>query len=255
MTLPIPLNSGAHRVAPIRSTAAAPQPKPQLRRYDVHALLPDGTIGETRHIAPALPLFEDAFCAFSRGSQVETDAGLVAVEDLLPGDRIVTSDGTAEPLLWKGSTTLVPGRPGPKGHKFHLTRIMADSFGIQRPMSCVIAGPSARLLHTPDHLRALAGDQQILSPVHACIDGMSVIETAPPTPVQLYHLCLKAHAVIRVGGLDFETFHPGPNAGRMVSHAMRPVFLNLFPLVSQFCDFGPLRHPRAGDGQIHAVGI
>jgi hypothetical protein len=120
-------------------------------------------------------------------------------------------------------------------------------------MSCVIAGPSARLLHTPDHLRALAGGQQILSPVQACIDGLNVIETAPPTPVQLYHLCLKAHAVIRVGGLDFETYHPGPNAGRMVSHAMRPVFLNLFPQVSQFCDFGPLRHPRAGDGQIHAV--
>ncbi|MDK3073197.1 Hint domain-containing protein [Sedimentitalea sp. JM2-8] len=253
MTLPVPLNRDAHRVAPASSAAKVPQPKPQLRRYDVCRLSPDGTIAETRHVAPALPLFEDAFCAFSRGSLIETDAGLVAVEDLLPGDRIVTSDGKAEPLVWKGSTTLVPGRPGPQGRKLHLTRIMTDSFGIQRPISCLIAGPSARLLHTPGHLRSLAGGQQILSPVQACIDGMNVVETAPPTPVQLYHLCLATHAVIRVGGLDFETYHPGPNAGRMVSHAMRPVFLNLFPHVSQFCDFGALRHPRAGDGQIHAV--
>jgi hypothetical protein len=259
MTLPIPLNRASQRAVPSLtavaklSSAETALAKPQLRRYDVLSMLPSGSIAETRHVAPALPLFEDAFCAFSRGSLIETDSGPVAIEDLLPGDRIITSDGKIEPLVWKGSTTLVPGRPGPQGRKLHLARIMADSFGIQRPMSCVIAGPSARLFHTPDHLRAIAGGQQILSPIHACVDGMNVIETAPPTPVQLFHIGLRSHAMIRVCGLDFETYHPGPNAGRTISHAMRSVFLNLFPHISQFCDFGPLCQPRAGDGQMHAV--
>ena len=53
--------------------------RPQLRRYEVSALLSNGTIAETRHIAPALPLFANAFCAFSRGSLVPTDMGPVAV--------------------------------------------------------------------------------------------------------------------------------------------------------------------------------
>lgn len=260
MTIPTAINSASRRALQSNSlvvtnpAVARAQTRPQLRRYEVSSLLPSGQIAETRHVAPALPLFEDAFCAFSRGSMVETDSGHVAIEDLLPGDRIMTRDGSFQQLIWKGRTTLVPGRPGPQGRNLHLTRIMADSFGVQRPMSCVIAGPSARLLHTPDHLRALAGGIQILTPIQEFIDGQNAIETAPPTPVELYHLCLARHAVIRVGGLNFESYHPGLAAPRLISQPMRSVFLNLFPHVDQLCDFGELAHPRMGEGPQDAFG-
>ncbi|MFD3190215.1 Hint domain-containing protein [Sedimentitalea sp. HM32M-2] len=233
-------------------TAGAAQPKPQLRRYQVMSLQPDGNIAESRHVAPALRLFEDAFCAFSRGSLVETEAGPVAVEDLLPGDRIVTAGGAVLPLLWKGSTTLVPGRPGPQGRNLRLTRIMADSFGLQRPISYVLTGPSARLLHVPDHLRALTGGRQMLTPVQQFQDGCNVIDSAPPTAVELFHLCLPRHSVIRVAGLEFETYHPGPNALRQMTPAMRRVFLDLFPHIGNSGDFGPLAHGRADDGAMDA---
>ncbi|PCH73775.1 MAG: hypothetical protein COC12_04530 [Rhodobacteraceae bacterium] len=229
------------------------QKRPQLRRYEISALLANGNVSQTRQLAPALPLFEDAFCAFSRGSLVETENGPVAIEDILPGDRVNTTDGTSETVLWKGSTTLVPGRPGPTGRNLRLTRIMPDTFGMQRPMSYVLAGPSARLLNTPDHLRALVGGAQMLTPVQEFVDGMNVIETAPPTPVELFHICLPRHAAIRVGGLEFETYHPGANAVRMISHAMRSLYLNLFAHVDQLSDFGPIAFPRAGEGQINAM--
>lgn len=260
MTIPTAINPASRRSVQSASLIVTDQaavrtmPKPQLRRYEVSSLLPCGQIAETRHVAPALPLFEDAFCAFSRGSMVETESGYVAIEDLLPGDLISTRDGPSQPLVWRGRTTLVPGRPGPQGRNLHLTRIMADSFGVQRPMSCVIAGPSARLLHAPDHLRALAGGMQMLTPVQEFIDGSYVIETAPPTPVELYHLCLPRHAVIRVGGLSFESYHPGLTAPRLISQAMRTVFLNLFPHASQLCDFGSLAHSRMGEGPQDAYG-
>lgn len=259
MTIPSSLVRAAqravHTASPALQDPAAlrANPRPQLRRYEVSTLLPNGNISETRHVAPALPLFEDAFCAFSRGSLIETDSGQIAIEDLLPGDRVVTADGTARQLLWKGRTTLVPGRAGPQGRNLRLTRIMADSFGMQRPLSCVIAGPSARLLHTPDHLRAVAGGAQILTPVQEFIDGMNVIETGPPTPVELFHLCLRRHAVIRVNGLEFETYHPGPHALRMLGPALRSLYLNLFAHIEHPGDFGPLAHTRAGEGQIDAL--
>lgn len=259
MTIPTPLNRAACRAVQANIPALVDPPternqsKPQLRRYEVSSLLPNGDIAETRHIAPALPIFEDAFCAFTRGSMVETEFGPVSIEDLLPGDRILTGDGASEPLIWKGSTTLVPGRPGPQGRNLRLTRIMADSFGMQRPMSCVISGPSARILHTPDHLRAVSGGQQTLTPVQEFQDGMNVIETAPPTAVDLFHICLPRHAVIRVSGLEFETYHPGINAARNISHAMRGVYLGLFPHISQLCDFGDTAYARADDGVREAL--
>jgi len=262
MTIPTSLVRAAHHAVLTDPSMKDPaawraqqtlQKRPQLRRYEISTLLTNGNVAHTRHLAPAMPLFEDAFCAFSRGSLVETEFGPVAIEDLQPGDRVLTTDDKAETVLWKGSTTLVPGRPGPSGRNLRLTRIMADSFGMQRPMSYVLAGPSARLLNTPNHLRALVGGAQMLTPVQEFIDGMNVIETAPPTAVELYHICLPRHAVIRVGGLEFETYHPGTSALRMVSHAMRSLFLNLFAHIDNPGDFGPLAFPRAGDGQLEAL--
>ena len=250
MTIPTSLSRAAHRAVTTSSAqfsdpaALRARPKQQLRRYEVSALLPNGNIADTRHIAPALPLFEDAFCAFSRGTLIPTISGHIAVEDLLPGDEILTAEGSAQQLVWKGSTMIVPGRPGPQGRNMRLTRIMADAFGMQRPLSCVVAGHAARLLHMPLDQRGGRDTVQKLTPVQNFVDGMNVIETAPPTAVELFHLCLKRHSTIRVGGLEFETYHPGPEAPRMIGHSMRSLFFNLFPHAEQFSDFGPMAHPR-----------
>ncbi|MEX0282983.1 MAG: Hint domain-containing protein [Paracoccaceae bacterium] len=229
--------------------------RPQVRRYTTTTLLANGDICETRHLAPALPLFEDAFCAFARGTLVETDMGPIAIEDLLPGDRVVTGDGAIEEVIWKGNVTIVPGlKPSVQKRDMRLTRFTADSLGLARPMTSIMCGPSARLLHTPDRIRAMAGGNQVLSPVRTLVDGVNVIESAPPTPVELYHICLPRHATLKIGGLEFESYHPGPQSARMISHAMRALFLDLFPHVDTLGGFGPVAYPRAGDGQIDAIG-
>lgn len=253
MSIPTSLSRAASRAVQATSpqfsdpAALRARPKQQLRRYDVIALLPNGDISETRHIAPALPIFEDAFCAFSRGTLIPTPSGHIAVEDLLPGDEIVTAEGSIQTLLWKGSTVLVPARPGPQGRNMRLTRVVADAFGMQRPLSNVVTGHAARILYTPPHLRGDPAHERKLTLVREFVDGMNVIETAPPTPVELFHLCLKRHSTFRVGGLEFESYHPGRNAARMVSHQMRQLFFDLFTHVDQFSDFGPLAFPRVDD--------
>ncbi|MEX0301839.1 MAG: Hint domain-containing protein, partial [Leisingera sp.] len=151
MTIPQSLQRAAANAADANAFLQDPAAlrsatKPQLRRYDVSSLLPSGAISETRHIAPALPLFEDAFCAFSRGSLVETAQGPIAVEDLLPGDEILTSGGGSQPLVWIGRTSLLPARPDSRGRSLRLTSFMADSLGLQKPAASLVVGPAARLL-------------------------------------------------------------------------------------------------------------
>ncbi|NIZ14426.1 Hint domain-containing protein [Phaeobacter sp. HF9A] len=251
MTLPQSLHRAAANLAETTPLLRQPPPlrgatKPQLRRYEVASLLANGNIAETRHIAPALPLFEQAFTAFTRGSLLETDYGPVAIEDIYPGDRILTRDGQYETLIWKGMTTLIPGRKAASGNGQALTSFMADSLGMEKPMSCVVAGPAARLLRTPAHLRhTQRSDRPVLTPVQEFLDGMNIVQTAPPAPVDMYHLCLARHAVIRVGGLEFETYHPGPDALRLVSYPIKTLFLNMFPHVESIADFGPLAFERA----------
>lgn len=230
-----------------------PTARPQVRRYVTTTLLPNGDICETRHVAPALPLFEDAFCAFARGTLIETETGPVAIEDLFPGDRVLTGDGQAQEVVWKGSTTIVPGLRNIQKRDMRLTRIIPDAFGMARPMASIVCGPAARLLHTPDAYRMLTEGNRMLSPTRDFVDGMSVIETAPPTPVEMFHICLPRHATLKIGGLEFESYHPGPQASRTTGQAMRDLFLNMFPHVDSMGGFGPLAYPRTGDGQIDAL--
>ncbi|MGC1496645.1 MAG: Hint domain-containing protein [Sulfitobacter sp.] len=227
---PGPSNGGVRPAAPIPT-----------RSFEIAALRTDGSLYIGQDKAPALPLFESAFSAFARGTLIQTVDGEIAIEDLQPGDMINTTSGEPAKLIWIGSSNFVPADAG---RRMPLIRIMADSFGPARPSSFLTVGPGARILHTPHHLRSEAGSARMLTPVREFVDGVNVIEVVPPTPVRLFHICLSRHAAIHAGGLEMETFHPGAQATRMVSHTMRDRFLSMFPQISHVSDFGPLAHPR-----------
>ena len=138
---------------PQRPLMRAPQPRaiiPMTRNCEVAALRADDRMHIAQHKAPTLPLFEDAFSAFARGSLMSTPNGHVAVEDLQPGNKLSTSTGEPAKILWIGSSTFVPADPE---RRMPLIRIMADTFGPSRPSSFLTVGPSARLLQTPHHMR------------------------------------------------------------------------------------------------------
>ncbi|MCX7566999.1 Hint domain-containing protein [Sulfitobacter sp. F26169L] len=224
---------------------AAQTPK---RTYEVAALREDDSLFIGQSTAPAIALFEDAFSAFTHGSLIQTTLGLVAVEDLQPGDMVQTATGEAAELVWVGTSTFTPADAG---KRTPLIRIMPDSLGQSRPERSLTVGPGARILHTPAYLRGLADGKQLLTPASKFVDGVNVIEVTPPTPIRLFHICLSRHAVINVDGIEMETFHPGAAAPREVSHALRDRFISLFPRISHLSDFGPLAHPRAPEIDAH----
>ena len=225
----------------------APSNTPAHRVYEVAALRADGSHSIATFKAPALPLFENAFSAFARGAMISAPQGDIAIEDLQPGDWLNTTAGAPAQVVWIGSSQFVPADAG---RRMPLIRIMADSFGMNRPQSFVTVGPAARLLQTPAHLHGTTGGAPLLTPVQAFVDNVNIIEVVPPTPVRLFHLCLTRHAAITVGGIEMETFHPGMGATRQVTHAQRDLFLSMFPHIAHITDFGPLAHPRAPEDDL-----
>jgi len=243
---PKPLHSG-YGFAATPPNATDPRTAFPTRSFDVAALRTDGSLFIGQDRAPALPLFDSAFSAFARGTLIHTVDGDVAVEDLQPGDMITTASGKPTKLIWIGSTSFVPNSTTPR---MQLIRIMADSFGQGRPSSFMTVGPAARVLHTPHHMRGDAGSANMLTPVRAFVDGVNVIQVAPPTPIRLFHICLSRHAAIKVAGLTMESFHPGATAMRSVSYALREQFLGMFPQINQTSDFGPLAYQRAPEEEL-----
>lgn len=215
-----------------------------MRKFQISSLTPSGAIYATDQVGPATPEFEAAFSGFAHGTQIKTTDGMVAVEDLLPGMELITSERGPMPLLWIGSMTLVPERDNPSSKHTRLTRIMADSFGLARPSGDVMAGPGARILTHRTALHDIVGADHILTPACQLVDGVNVIHISPPRPVRVYHLCLHRHATIHVAGLEAETFHPGPGFERGMGPTMLSLFLSFFPHIHVPTDFGPLAHPR-----------
>ena len=225
-------------------TPATPRRSLVMRKYQISSLRPNGELRQSEQIGPALPLFEAAFSGFARGTLIQTEQGPIAIEDLLPGDQVITAEYGPTRLLWVGSMTLVPKADGDTPPESRMTRVMPEAFGMGKPMSNVMFGPGARLLTPAGRLRQHMGNELVLAPLRHLIDGNAVIEITPPRPVTVYHLCLEKHATINAGGLSVESYHPGSGFERKMGEKMLGLFLSFFPHINAPHEFGGLSHLR-----------
>ena len=223
------------------SALPAVRPEGGTRLYSCLWEDADGRLVAQEQSLPALPLLDAAHAAFARCALVSTPRGPVAIQDLSPGDVIVTATGGAVPVVWIGSVTFRPDRSGDGAP---LTRVMADAFGPGRPMADLVMGPGARLLSRPRQLRARLGADGVLTPVHAMVDGFHAIRMVARQPVTFYHLALRRHAMILVNGLETESFHPGAGFERGHDRATLRQIMQAFPHLSEPRDFGPLSQMR-----------
>jgi hypothetical protein len=83
-----------------------------MRRYEVVHLTPNGDIDDFSRIAPAHRAFEDSFGSLGRGALLRTDHGVVAIEDILPGDKVKTVTNDFQTVFWREAMTLMPSAPG-----------------------------------------------------------------------------------------------------------------------------------------------
>lgn len=250
----IPVPKPRHAGPAARDTLAGPRPVLRTRRYEIAYLSDTGAVETTTRLAPATPDFEEAFSAFARGTLIQTEGGLVAIEDLLPGMRVVTAGGSAETVVWTGTMTAYPAGTIPQGEPFVLTRITADALGLGRPMPDLVLGPRARILMRDQRTRAAAGAAGAFVPARSFIDGDQVIEVNPVAPVAVFHFALARHAAVRAAGLEIEAYHPGasgPAAGR--DPQMAALFASLFPHLARPGDFGPLAYPRLSESEVDGI--
>lgn len=214
-----------------------------MRRYEAAALLPDLSVQHVTRTAPAHPIFEETAAGFARGTLLQTPSGPVAVEDLLPGDYVETSDG-AEPVLWIGSTTYVPRVEDSESILTTLYRVTGGAFGPDQHGADMVFGPAARFRVRRDKFRETIGHDSVFVPLADYADGDRVIPVQPGGSVQMYHVALREHKSLRIGDFEIESYHPGPGLRRELGPALMETFLSLFPNLSAIEDFGELSCPR-----------
>jgi len=210
-----------------------------------------GHVVEESHAIPWLAAYRGLCAAFARGTLIATGNGPVAIEDLLPGDAVLTHDEGAQPLRWIGSTTLRLRGGGDDTDAGGALRMLGDRLGPGRPSPDLILHESARILMPQE---THGGQQGTLVPLASLVDDVSVIRSRPVSPLEFFNLAFDRHQIISANGVATESFHPG--ALLHDGSALTGQLLDrLFPYLEGLSEgFGrPCRHRRASDHDISAA--
>lgn len=168
---------------------------------------------------------------FVTGTTVCTDQGLLPVERLRPGDRVLTRDNGFQPLLWAGIRKV--GRSWLQACP-HLqpVRIAANAFGPGQPARDLWVSPQHRLLLKGAGCQMLFGEPEVLAAAshlqaHPGVTRQVLARTA------YVHLLFERHQAVFSNGLWTESFQPGARLLSDGGRETRQEILALFPELAQ----------------------
>ncbi|MBE0452397.1 MAG: Hint domain-containing protein [Roseovarius sp.] len=184
------------------------------------SVLTDGTITARTFVTKStqFPLSDLGPPCFVAGTMIAVPGGLVAVENLRPGDRVLTRDHGACPVRWIGQRT-VPGVGD-----FAPVRLAPAALGDHGEIR---VSPQHRVLLCDWRAQLFLAEDEVLCPAHMLVNG-DTIHRAPCASVTYVHVMFDAHEIVYAEGLATESFLVGDYLCREGT-ALRAELLSLFP--------------------------
>jgi len=167
--------------------------------------------------------FEEIIC-FAPGTLIDTERGRVAVEDLRPGDRVLTRDHGFQPLVWCARRDL----PGALPVELAPVRIAAGALGADLPERDLVVSPRHRMLVTGARAQLLFGAREVLVAAADLVGLPGIARDAQGTPAYVHVMCAR-HEILRAEGAWSESFHPAAEVLGALDAATRAELLALFP--------------------------
>ncbi|MEJ1997925.1 MAG: Hint domain-containing protein [Maritimibacter sp.] len=170
---------------------------------------------------------------FAAGTLIDTPTGPRPVEDLAPGDLVITRRNGAVPVLWR-SVRALSGANLAAQPKLRPVRIKAGALGPNRPSRDLIVSPQHRMLVSSDIARRLVGSDEVLIPAIRLTRLPGITQVRAERGVKYHHFLCAQHEVVFAAGVPAETFYPGKQALKTISKAARDELFALFPDLAQY---------------------
>ncbi|MEP3784289.1 MAG: Hint domain-containing protein [Ascidiaceihabitans sp.] len=156
---------------------------------------------------------------FVAGTMIATPTGQREVQELVPGDLVLTQDEKAQPLRWIGTRTVAA-----QDH-FAPIHIRANTFGTHNDL---LVSPEHRILIQDNVAELLFGESEVLVAAKELINDKSVTRRVGGE-VTYVHLMFDRHQVVYSEGLATESFLPGPQTTSSFDRAVVEEICTLFP--------------------------
>lgn len=189
---------------------------------------PDTLTYET--VAPG----DTGIACFTAGTLVRTPDGARPIEDLLPGDKVLTCDHGFQTLRWIGTRSVAGnGDLAP-------IRITRGTLGAKQD---ILVSPQHRVLISGWQSEMFFGEREVLVPAKALVNGRSV-QVCPQPRVTYVHMLFDRHELIKTHGLISESFYVSARSLSGVGCDAAAEILRLFPeLRPDPSRFGPTAWP------------
>ncbi|WP_179380201.1 Hint domain-containing protein [Jannaschia marina] len=206
--------------------------------YDLAWIDHRGTATWDRRSLPDTPEVEAAVSSFARGTMLRGPRGPVAVEDLIPGDRVSVRGGGTAQIDWIGSRSYAGQDQRPLFY-----RVAARAFGAFGPDQDILLGAAAHVLIDSPRCRELIGGPLAFAPIAAFEDGHRVAAIAPPGEVVVYGIACRTQEAMLAEGLPVESYHPARATAQSLTRTVLADMGRLFPQTATGAGFGAPRIP------------
>lgn len=151
-----------------------------------------------------------AVACFVAGTRILTVEGQRPVEQLVPGDRILTRDHGLQTLRWIGCRH-VDASELKEFDSIRPIRIAKGALGNGMPDRDLLVSPEHRVMVSGENVAALTGEEEALVAAKFLVgrEGISVEEVEE---VIFYHLMFDDHELVLSEGTWTESFLPGLSA-------------------------------------------
>ncbi len=164
---------------------------------------------------------------FTPGTLIATAKGQVRVEDLQPGDRVITRDNGLQEIAWVGQKSLTQkdfiARPELKP-----VLIKAGSLGENMPERDIMVSPNHRMLIADKGASMYFDEPEVLAAAKHFVgkDGICHVDVSQTSYI---HFMFERHEVVLSDGTWTESFYPGDYTIDGLGAEQRDEILALFP--------------------------
>lgn len=167
---------------------------------------------------------------FAAGTLIDTSEGLKPVEDIRPGDMVLTRDNGYMPVEWVGARVVDTAELGLRP-EFAAIVFKQGALGANLPEQDLRVSPSHRMLIAGQRPDMIFGEREVLVPA-AHMLGMPGVER-DSGPVTYVHIMFENHQIIRGNGAWSESFQPLADTLDGLGEEQRAELLALFPELSR----------------------
>ena len=165
---------------------------------------------------------------FTPGALVATPRGPVPVEDLRPGDRVMTRDNGACEIAWAGRSPVSQADLAAKP-RLRPVRIRAGALGNGLPERDMMLSPNHQVLMSGRRAQLYFAEHEVLLAAKHLVGRPGITRVLPESGVDYVHFMFERHEVVLADGVWSESFQPGDQSLAGLDEDQRHELLTLFP--------------------------